>query len=246
MLTWSQSIHKYEIGYCTSISLFYSFLCKIKRQGTQPCQISFSEWNLMMTTSATNHQQQQEEKTQKVWKRQHTENGTRPLKALLKPTVVYFCWELVSVSDSSALSVVCAHSCTAPVWITYSRKKTASLASWLRHPLRERQIQGSTSIPVFSMGTFSGQVIPLTSEWALQWLPCQASGVTGSALALVGAVSVHWLDEIASLIFSFDLSVAAFKIVWANLSLRYTSVSLGHSNYSRKGFCLCGAWTSGL
>ena len=33
--------------------------------------------------------------------------------------------------------------------------------------------------------------IPVTSKLALQWLPCQAPGVIGSVLGLVGPVSVH-------------------------------------------------------
>ena len=37
---------------------------------------------------------------------------------------------------------------------------------------------------------FPGRVIPVTSKLALQWLPCQASGVIGSVLGLVGSVSV--------------------------------------------------------
>ena len=38
---------------------------------------------------------------------------------------------------------------------------------------------------------FRGPVIPVTSKLALQRLPCQASGVIGSALGLVGPVSVY-------------------------------------------------------
>ena len=38
---------------------------------------------------------------------------------------------------------------------------------------------------------FLGQVIPVTSKLALQWLPCQAPGVIGSAQELVGLVSVY-------------------------------------------------------
>ena len=40
---------------------------------------------------------------------------------------------------------------------------------------------------------FSGveSYIPVTSKLALQWLPCQAPGVIGSALGLVGPVSVY-------------------------------------------------------
>ena len=37
---------------------------------------------------------------------------------------------------------------------------------------------------------FGGQVIPVTQKLALQWLPCQAPGVIGSELGLVGPVSV--------------------------------------------------------
>ena len=40
-------------------------------------------------------------------------------------------------------------------------------------------------------------------------------------------VSILWLGEMESLICNFYLSVAARKIVWAGLSLRYTSMLLG-------------------
>ena len=38
---------------------------------------------------------------------------------------------------------------------------------------------------------FRGGVIPVSQKLALQWLPCQAPGVIGSALGLVGPVSVY-------------------------------------------------------
>ena len=38
---------------------------------------------------------------------------------------------------------------------------------------------------------FLGRVIPVTKKLALQWLPCQVPGVIGSALGLVGPVSVY-------------------------------------------------------
>ena len=38
---------------------------------------------------------------------------------------------------------------------------------------------------------FRGRVIPVTQKLALQWLPCQAPGVIGSVLGLVGPVSVY-------------------------------------------------------
>ena len=43
----------------------------------------------------------------------------------------------------------------------------------------------------FATGIFPGRVIPVTSKLALQWLPCQAPGVIGSALGLVGPASVY-------------------------------------------------------
>ena len=41
------------------------------------------------------------------------------------------------------------------------------------------------------------------------------------------SVSILWLDEVESLICNFYLSVAARKIVWADLSMRCTSMLLG-------------------
>ena len=63
-------------------------------------------------------------------------------------------------------------------------------------------------------GFFRGRVIPVTQKLALHWLPCQAPGVIGSALGLVGAVSVYcdWVrQKVGSA--TFCLSVAARKIV---------------------------------
>ena len=60
--------------------------------------------------------------------------------------------------------------------------------TFYRHPSRERQSLGS--IPA-CVGIFLGWVIPVTSKLALQWLPCQAPGVIGSALGLVGRVSAY-------------------------------------------------------
>ena len=45
-------------------------------------------------------------------------------------------------------------------------------------------------IRVFSVGIFPGRVIPLTKKLVLKWLPCQALGVIGSTLGLVGPVSI--------------------------------------------------------
>ena len=58
----------------------------------------------------------------------------------------------------------------------------------VRRPPRERKIPGSN--PACAR-IFRGRVIPVTQKLALQWLPCQAPGVIGSALGLVGLVSVY-------------------------------------------------------
>ena len=54
-----------------------------------------------------------------------------------------------------------------------------------------------SSIPACDVGIFSGRVMPVTYKLALQWLPCQAPGVIGSALGLVGPVSVYrdWVKQ---------------------------------------------------
>ena len=46
-------------------------------------------------------------------------------------------------------------------------------------------------------GFFLGQVIPVTSKLALQWLPCQAPGIMVSGLGLVGPLSVYcdWVRQ---------------------------------------------------
>ena len=74
--------------------------------------------------------------------------------------------------------------------------------------LVERKIRGSN--PACD-GIFPDRIIPVTSKLALQWLPCQAPGIIGSALGLVGPVSVYC--GCVSCICNFCLSVAACKIV---------------------------------
>ena len=43
----------------------------------------------------------------------------------------------------------------------------------------------------FRSGDFPNRVMPVTYKSALHWLPCQAPGVIGSALELVGSMSVY-------------------------------------------------------
>ena len=47
------------------------------------------------------------------------------------------------------------------------------------------------SVATFHIWGFPSRVIPVTSILVLQWLPCQALGVVGLALGLVGLVSVY-------------------------------------------------------
>ena len=70
----------------------------------------------------------------------------------------------------------------------WSHIRTASLAEWLRRRPQEWKTQGS--IPT-CVGIFQGWIIPSTLKLALQWLPYHAPGVLGSALGLVGPVSVY-------------------------------------------------------
>ena len=55
---------------------------------------------------------------------------------------------------------------------------------------KQQQEEGPEFNPVCD-GIFPGRVIPVTSKLALQWLPCQGAGVIGSALGLIGQVSVY-------------------------------------------------------
>ena len=96
----------------------------------------------------------------------------------------------------------------------------------VRRPPRERKIPGSNPA---CAGIFSGSshtsdlkigtpVATLPGAWRYR-----VSTGTGRP-----SVSILWLGEEERLICNFYLSVAAHKIVWADLSLRYTSMLLGH------------------
>ena len=63
-------------------------------------------------------------------------------------------------------------------------------------------------------GFFRGRVIPVTQKMVLQWLPCQAPGVIGSTLGLVGPVSVYcdWVREVESLICNFYTLVCCWDV----------------------------------
>ena len=95
----------------------------------------------------------------------------------------------------------------------------------VRRPPRERKVPGSNPA---CAGIFSGSshtsdlkigtpVATLPGAW--RYRVSVGTGWPG--------VSILWLGEMESLICSFCLSVAARKIVWADPSLRYTSLLLG-------------------
>ena len=95
----------------------------------------------------------------------------------------------------------------------------------VRRPPRERKIPGSN--PAWA-GIFSGSshtsdlkigtpVATLPGAWRYR-----VSTGTGRP-----GVSILWLGEVEHLICNFYVSVAARKIVWADPSLRYTSLLLG-------------------
>ena len=60
-------------------------------------------------------------------------------------------------------------------------------------PTRRSPESGRSRVrfPLVPWEFFRGRVIPVTSKLALQWLQCQAPGVTGSAQGLVCPVSVY-------------------------------------------------------
>ena len=114
---------------------------------------------------------------------------------------------------------------SAHVAATLCQSETASLAWWLRRPPRERKVPGSNPA---GAGIFSGSshtsdlkigtpVATLPGAWRYR-----VSAGTGRP-----GVSILWLGEVEHWICNFYLSVAARKIVWADPSLRYTSLLLG-------------------
>ena len=68
----------------------------------------------------------------------------------------------------------------------------------------------------------------MTNIFTFQWLPCQAPGIIGSALGLVGPVSVYcdWVRQKVESATSISVC-AAGTIVCADPYLRYTSMLLG-------------------
>ena len=78
-----------------------------------------------------------------------------------------------------------------------------------------RGFSGSSHTSNFKIGT---PVATLPGAW--RYSVSTGTGQPG--------VSILWLGEVESLISNFYLSVAARKLIWADPSLRYTSMLLGH------------------
>ena len=90
---------------------------------------------------------------------------------------------------------------------------------------RERKIPGSNPAcaGIFSGSTHTSDLNTGTPVANLPGAWCyRVSAGTGRP-----GVSALWLGEVETLICNFYLSVAACKIVWADPSLRYTSMLLG-------------------
>ena len=95
----------------------------------------------------------------------------------------------------------------------------------IRRPPRERKIRGSNPARdgIFSRSSHTSDleigtpVATLPGAWHYK-----VSTGTGRP-----GVSILWLGEVERFICNFYLSVAARKIVWADPSLRYTSLLLG-------------------
>ena len=102
---------------------------------------------------------------------------------------------------------------------------TTSLAEWLRRPPRERKVLGSNPA---CAGIFSGSshTSDLKIGTPVATLPGAWRSRVSTGTGRPG-VSILWLGEVERWICNFYLSVAARKIVWADPSLRYTSLLLG-------------------
>ena len=94
----------------------------------------------------------------------------------------------------------------------------------VRRPPRERKVPGSNAA---CAGIFSGSshTSDLKTGTPVATLPGAWRYRVSTGTGWPG-VSILWLGEVESLICNFYLGVAARKIVWADPSLRYTSLLL--------------------
>ena len=117
---------------------------------------------------------------------------------------------------------------------------TATLAWWLRRMSHERKIWGS--IPACAVGICPGHTSDLKMGILVATLP--------GAWHYRVSIGTDWpgvsirRGEVENLICNFYLSVAAHKLVWADPSLRYTSILRGHkpTNQQTNNSPLCFAY----
>ena len=67
---------------------------------------------------------------------------------------------------------------------------------------------------------------------------CQTHGAIGSVIGLAGPVSVHWLGEMASVLCSCDLSVAALTVSVFEVRFRYCREDLTNQGTVCRFRCL--------
>ena len=139
-----------------------------------------------------------------------------PVKARIQYEIVCLCFQWLFQNDSQpCLSYLFAHSIPLNSLPGLVVKASASGPKdmWFESCLR-RDFSGSNHTSDLKIGT---PVAALPGFWHYM-----ASAGTGRS-----GISILWLGEVESLICNFCLSVAARKLVCADLSLRCTSILLG-------------------
>ena len=93
---------------------------------------------------------------------------------------------------SQRLLSLCGHYSYTSTSTTTTITTTTATTSTPLPPPPDRLVVKASALRAEDPGFefFRGRVIPVTSKLVLQWLPCQAPGVIGSVLGLVGLVSV--------------------------------------------------------
>ena len=101
---------------------------------------------------------------------------------------------------------------------------------------RERKIPGSN--PTLRWDFFGVKSYQWLTNWHTSGYPARPWHYRVSAWTDRPGVSILWLGEVESLVCNFYLSVAAHKIVWADPSLRYTSMLWDVKQPTNKQTCL--------
>ena len=127
-----------------------------------------------------------EKKKEKTSRQQHQQQQTATMTAFVKG---------LSQTDNERKTISLQQQTTLVPFST--RHWPGGKASTARPPrwpsgygVRLESERSRVRIPL-APGFLRGRVIPVAEKLALQWLPCQAPGVIGSVLGLVGPVSVY-------------------------------------------------------